>query len=80
MQLLQRHRLDASHVADEFLESYVCWREACEDVRKAYARWGSSSQRHRALAFESYRASLDREDHAARLHSEWAEQARALKR
>jgi hypothetical protein len=26
-------------VADCFIESYVLWREACEDVRGAYGRW-----------------------------------------
>ena len=24
---------------DEFLNSWVCWREACEDVRGSYERW-----------------------------------------
>jgi hypothetical protein len=80
MQMLELHGLHTRRVADEFLESYVCWREACEDVRTAYERWGESTSARRDLAFESYRAALDREERAARVHSEWAEQARALER
>jgi hypothetical protein len=78
MQMLERHRRSARRVADEFLESYVCWREACEDVRAAYERWGRASPAHRGLTFETYRAALDREERAARVHSGWAEQARGL--
>ena len=63
-------RLDA--IVDEFLDSYVSWREACEDVRAAYERWGTSKPPQRTLAFGWYRAALDREEHAARVHSDLA--------
>jgi hypothetical protein len=55
-------------LGDEFLESYVCWREACEDVRSAYRRRAKSSPRQRGLAFAAYRAALDREEYAAGVH------------
>jgi hypothetical protein len=58
--------------ADEFIESYVCWREACDDVRTAYRRWTTCNQSERALGFAAYRAALDREEHASSIHSAWA--------
>jgi hypothetical protein len=62
---------------DEFLDSWVCWREACEDVRSAYERWGRCETPQRGLAFASYRAALDREGHAAGVHSVWTDRLRA---
>jgi hypothetical protein len=67
-----------SVLLDEFFESYVYWREACEDVRMAYRRWRQCERPQRGLAFEGYRAALDREEHAARIHSEPSERLRAL--
>jgi hypothetical protein len=55
---------------DEFLESYVCWREACEDVRIAYRRWASCASGERALGFAAYRAALEREERASGIHSD----------
>jgi len=54
---------------DAFMDSWVCWREACEDVRSAYERWGRAEAPERALAFLSYRAALGREEQAARVHA-----------
>jgi hypothetical protein len=51
---------------DEFLASYVRWREACADVRRAYEHWRGSRPRHGAEAFVVYQAALDREECAAR--------------
>jgi hypothetical protein len=56
-------------LVDELIESWVCWREACEDVRRAYECWGQCRAPQRAVAFGSYRAALDREDQAARVYS-----------
>jgi hypothetical protein len=70
--------LSERSLADEFLESYVCWREACEDVRSAYEGWRKCQPPEGGLEFESYRAALDREEHAARIHSDWAERLRAV--
>ena len=67
-------RLDA--VVDEFVESYVCWREACEDVRAAYQRWATTSPPQRTLAYDWYRAALDREEDAAQVHSKLAARLR----
>jgi hypothetical protein len=53
-------------LGDEFLERYVCWREACGEVRAAYDGWGSSGSADRLGAFAAYRAALDREESAAR--------------
>jgi hypothetical protein len=65
---------------DEFLESYVRWREACQDVRGAYEAWGKCDSLDRGFAFESCRAALDREEHAARTHINWAERLHDLER
>jgi hypothetical protein len=64
-------------LADEFLDSWVSWREACEDVRSAYERWGKCETPQRGLAFACYRAALDREDHAATVHSVWTDRLNA---
>jgi hypothetical protein len=65
--------------ADAFVDSWVSWREASEDVRVAYRRWSECARPQRALAFACYRAALDREQHAASIHSDWAERVRAMK-
>jgi hypothetical protein len=64
-------------LADEFLESYVRWREACEDVRNAYERWRGCEPSERAFAFKVYRTALDWEEHAAGIHSDRAQQLHA---
>ena len=56
-------------VVEAFMDSWVCWREACEDVRSAYERWGSATGAERALAFQSFRAALGREEQAALVHA-----------
>jgi hypothetical protein len=70
----------AASLQDDFLEGYVCWREACQDVHMAYERWGRSERPDRGRAFAAYRAALDREDCAARVYAEAAEQLRARQR
>ena len=60
---------------DDFVESYVRWREACEDVWRAVERWGNSPARQRSRAFEGYRAALEREEHAARIYRSCSELA-----
>jgi hypothetical protein len=56
-------------LVDQFLESYIYWVEACEDVRTAYQRWQNSKDPARALEFERYSAALDHEEHAAAIYS-----------
>jgi hypothetical protein len=58
-----------SKLADEFIESYVCWREACDDVRTAYRGWTDCKPQQRDLGFATYRAALEREEEAASVHS-----------
>jgi hypothetical protein len=69
-----------SALGDAFVDSWVAWREATEDVRTAYRWWSECARPHRALAFAGYRAALDREQHAANIHSDWAERIRAVSR
>ena len=64
-----------SALGDAFVDSWVSWREASEDVRTAYRCWSECAIRHRDLAFAVYRAALDREEHTASIHSYWAERA-----
>lgn len=56
-----------SRCVDGFIESYVQWREACDEVRTAYRRWTRStmSRPRRGWACARYRAALDREEVAA---------------
>jgi hypothetical protein len=58
---------------DAFIESYVQWREECEDLRDAYERWAVCGRLDRDLAFRAYRAALDREEKAALVHEFTAE-------
>ena len=53
---------------DDFIETYVCWREACDAVAAAYAQWLRAPQAERPVAFAAYQAALEREDLAARAH------------
>ena len=71
----------SSASTDDFLESYVCWREACADVPTAYRRWMNCEPRERGLTFARYCTALDRDAHASSIHSDWAERltARAVK-
>ena len=67
-------RVRTASIADDFFDSYLRWREACEDLRTSYQRWGSSSEPlERIFHFEAYRSALDREERAAREHSRLAE-------
>jgi hypothetical protein len=69
-----------SAIVDDVFESYECWREACEDVRTAYRRWADCKPQERGLGFAIYRAALEREEHAASIHSDLAERLGALAR
>src|SRR3954453_16482861 len=41
-----------SALGDAFVDSWVSWREASEDVRTAYRWWNDSAGRHRGVPFE----------------------------
>jgi hypothetical protein len=53
---------------DAFVESYLEWREGCEDLERAYQRWTGSAPLDRDLAFLAYHAALDREEKAAHVY------------
>jgi hypothetical protein len=86
--IYERHRLprgrslkaDRSAAVDEFMDGWVCWREACEDVRSAYERWNGAPLPQRALAFGSYRAALEREEQAALVYAIWTDRLHAGER
>ena len=61
-----------SKLLDGFLDSYVSWREACEQVRDAYDHWRRSPVSDRGQAYAAYSAALEREGFAADIHSSWA--------
>jgi hypothetical protein len=56
-------------LVDEFLESYVIWRESCEAVSATYEHWARCEPANRGAAFESYRAALNWEELAAQAHA-----------
>jgi hypothetical protein len=60
-----------------FIHSYVRWRVACEHVSRAHRHWLTSEPAQRCLAFKGYLVALDREEHAARMHSYWTERFHA---
>jgi hypothetical protein len=70
---MQRQSTAPPAPVDEFLDSYVSWRETCEEVGDAYRRWANAQTEDRVLRFEIYRAALAREEDAARVHELSAE-------
>jgi hypothetical protein len=54
-----------ARLADDFLDGYVYWREACDAVRAAYERWRGGQRPDRPAAFAVYQAALDQEERAA---------------
>jgi hypothetical protein len=64
-------------LVDEFLESYVFWRESCEVVRATYEWWTTCEPAQRALAFDSHCVALDREDLAAEAYADRTARLRA---
>jgi hypothetical protein len=60
-------------LVDEFIESYVSWREAADAAKDAYEHWTGVERENSALAFAAYRAALDGEEAAARAHRECVE-------
>jgi hypothetical protein len=70
-------RQQVDPAAHEYFESYLRWREACEDLRTAYERWANCAPAQRVLAFSGYRAALDREESTALVHSQLTERLSA---
>ena len=51
--------------ADELIDDYVSWHEACDMVAEAYEGWTCAERHDRPLAFGLYVSALDREERAA---------------
>ena len=76
--MLERPAKVTVALLDRFVDSWVSWREASEDVHAAYRWWSECARSQRALAFACYRAALDHEQYAANVHSDCTERVRAL--
>jgi hypothetical protein len=62
-------RLRRRAVVNAAVGAYVHWREECDAVRTAYRTWTAASASASWVAFEAYRAALDREEAAARTYA-----------
>ena len=63
-----------NRLADEVMECYASWRQACAAVEWAYAAWREALRGERRLACAAHVAALDGEQYAAQAY------ARALDR
>jgi hypothetical protein len=54
---------------DEMIDAHADWREECAALHDAYDRWANAPRDDRALAFASYVAALDNEEHASLLYA-----------
>jgi hypothetical protein len=72
--------LEPETAADALIDGYVAWREAADDVQKAYERWATSALGDRHCSFAGYLAALDREQHASQVYVEKLERLRLLTR
>ena len=68
---------ESAHV-DAFLDSYVWWREACDDVWSAYWAWIECDSGEGRLRFAAYQSALDREETTAVIHHERARRLSTL--
>jgi hypothetical protein len=68
---------ERSALFDDFLNSYVSWREASDDVWDTYRHWAECEPEDRSFAFAAYRSALDWEDYVARIHSDRAQRLSA---
>lgn len=60
-------------LVDTLMDGYVTWREASVAVTAAYQRWARAGRHERALAYEAYVATLDREEDAASAYQQLIE-------
>lgn len=65
----QQMRQPNPALVDDLVWTYVCWREASDDVHIAYDMWCAVGVEHPAHRFFAYRAALDREEAAARAYA-----------
>ncbi|HUA44938.1 MAG TPA: hypothetical protein VMA77_06915 [Solirubrobacteraceae bacterium] len=69
-----------STLVDAVMDGYVDWREESAAVELAYRRWAQAPSSDREVAFDVYRAALDREESAAREYRRLIEHAEAAQR
>jgi hypothetical protein len=69
---------DECALVEAFLDSYVWWRAACDDVWGAYSAWVDCEPGEAARRFASYESALDREETTAIIHHERTRQLSAL--
>ena len=69
---MKRHG-DESALVDAFVDSYVWWREACDDVWSTYWAWTDCDPAERDRRFAAYQSALDREETTAIVHCERAQ-------
>jgi hypothetical protein len=61
---------------DSQIDSYVLWRDQSRAVADSYRNWSAASGSERGIAFEHYRAALDREEQAAHDYRQVVERGR----
>ena len=71
--------LERETAIDALIDGYVAWREASDDVQKAYERWGAAPA-DRDGVFAGYRAALDREQQASQVYAQKLERVGLLAR
>jgi hypothetical protein len=52
------------------MDAYLGWRDECDAVSDAYARWSAADEADCASAFKTYATALDREESAAERYAE----------
>jgi hypothetical protein len=61
---------DADRLIDDMLDAYIEWREACDAVAAAYARWAREVPGGGHDVFHDYRQALDSEELAAERYAD----------
>jgi hypothetical protein len=56
-------------VVDAAVAAHSQWRQECSAVRSTYRQWARASAMNEPLAFDAYKAALDREEGAATLYA-----------
>jgi len=63
---LKPDRRELVHAA---MDAYLAWRDECQAVRDAYARWSAADEADARFSFETYAAALDREAQASEAYA-----------
>ena len=66
----RRRSIRKRNTVDLAVDAYVSWREECRAVRDAYLAWRHGPAAEAAVAFDAYKAALDREEVAADVYAE----------